>query len=105
MKNGFFNSNGKSEQKDYNIEDIEGGLEELFLLELKDMLWAEEALVEALPKMVENASSDELADAIEEHLNVTEMHVERLEEIFELLDMEPETKKCIAMKGLIAEAE
>jgi len=108
MRNLFFsNSNDDSnrDENDFNIEDIEGGLEELFLKELKDMLWAEEALVDALPGMIDKASDDDLADAIQDHLDQTEEHVNRLEEIFDILEMEPESEKCIAMKGLIKEAE
>jgi ferritin-like metal-binding protein YciE len=103
MKNQSLNDYDNDQE--YNIENIEGGLEELFLRELKDMLWAEEALVDALPDMADAATDPDLADAIEDHLAQTEEHVERLEEIFELLEIEPETKKCIAMKGLIEEAK
>jgi ferritin-like metal-binding protein YciE len=105
MKNGIKSWFKSDNESNYKIENVEGGLEELFLKELKDILWAEEALVDALPKMIEQAESEEFKDAIEEHLAQTEEHVSRLEEIFELLEMEPESKKCVAMKGLISEAE
>lgn len=80
-------------------------LRELFEDELKDIYWAEKALVKAIPKMIKNASSEELVAALEDHLSVTEQHVTRAEEVFELLDLKPQGKKCEAMAGLIKEAE
>lgn len=105
MTNGFKNWIDSIGQSNRTIEDIEGGLEELFIKELKDVLWAEEALMDALPRMIDAAESEDLKDAIEDHLAQTEEHINRVEEIFHLLEMEPEAKKCIAMKGLISEAE
>jgi len=95
-------SNGHS---DYNESNESDGLFELFLNELKDMYWAEKALVKALPKMAAKATSDELQEAIENHLSETEQQVERLEEVFELIGEEAKTKKCYAMQGLITEAQ
>lgn len=83
----------------------ESGLKELFIDELKDIYWAEKALVKALPKMAKKATSRELVAAIEDHLSVTETHVERLEQVFEVLGEKAATKKCEAMDGLITEAE
>ena len=80
-------------------------LKELFIDELKDIYWAEKHLTKALPKMQKAATSEELANAFEEHLNVTEVHVERAEKVFELLDMTARAKKCEAMAGLIKEGE
>jgi ferritin-like metal-binding protein YciE len=81
------------------------GLRELFVAELKDIYWAEKALVKALPKMAKKATSEELVSAIDEHLSVTENHVSRLEEVFELIGEKAVAKKCEAMEGLIKEAE
>jgi ferritin-like metal-binding protein YciE len=81
------------------------GLRELFVTELKDIYWAEKALVKALPKMAKKATSEELVAAIEEHLAVTENQVSRLEEVFELIGEKAVAKKCEAMSGLIEEAE
>jgi ferritin-like metal-binding protein YciE len=81
------------------------GLRELFVAELKDIYWAEKALVKALPKMAKKATSEELIDAIDEHLSVTENHITRLEEVFELIGEKAVAKKCEAMEGLIKEAE
>lgn len=83
----------------------ESGLRELFIDELKDIYWAEKALVKALPKMAKKSTSSELIAAIEDHLSVTETHVERLEQVFEVLGEKAAAKKCEAMDGLITEAE
>lgn len=81
------------------------GLRELFIDELKDIVYAERALVKALPKMAKNATEPKLISAIEEHVTVTEGQVERLEKIFEILGESNRGKKCDAMEGLIKEGE
>lgn len=81
------------------------GLRDLFEDELKDIYWAEKALTKAIPKMIKNANSQELIDALEDHLEVTQGHVERCEEVFEKLGKAARAKKCEAMEGLIKEAE
>jgi ferritin-like metal-binding protein YciE len=78
-------------------------LEVLYVEELRDLYSAEGQLLKALPKMAKGASSPELKKAFEEHLEQTQVHVERLEEIFEGLDKSPKGKTCKAMKGLIEE--
>src|ERR1041385_4124046 len=78
-------------------------LKKLYLEELRDVYNAEQQLVKALPKMAKGASSDELKQAFEDHLEQTETHVERLEEIFKGLDESPKGKTCKAMKGLVEE--
>jgi ferritin-like metal-binding protein YciE len=83
----------------------ESGLRELFVNELKDIYWAEKALTKALPKMAKKATSEELVQAIEDHLAVTETHVERLEKVFDAIGEKAASKKCDAMDGLITEAE
>lgn len=80
-------------------------LKELFIEELRDIYWAEKHLVKALPKMRKACTSQELAAAFEDHLAVTEGQVERVEQVFELLDMAPRAKKCDAMEGLVKEAQ
>ena len=79
-------------------------LRELFIEELQDAYDAEKQLVKALPKMAKEASSSELRDAFETHLEQTKHQVERLEQIFESLDEEPEGKPCKGMAGIVAEA-
>ncbi|NTS40456.1 ferritin-like domain-containing protein [Flavisolibacter sp. BT320] len=80
-------------------------LKELFLDELKDIYWAEKHLTKALPKMRKAATSGELANAFENHLAETEGQIQRIEQVFEMLDMSPKAKKCEAMEGLVKEAQ
>lgn len=79
--------------------------EDLFLDSLADMLYAEQQLTKALPKMAKAATHDELREAFESHLVETEGHIEKVKQVFELFDETPWTKKCPAMTGLIKEAE
>jgi ferritin-like metal-binding protein YciE len=78
-------------------------LKELYVNELRDLYNAENQLVKALPKMAKAASSDELKEAFEKHLEQTKGHVERLEEVFKQLGEKTKGKICQAMKGLIEE--
>jgi len=80
-------------------------LHEFFLEELKDIYGAEKQIVKALPKMQDAANSPELVRAFEEHLDVTQTQITRLEEIFENLGESADAKKCEAMKGIIDEGE
>jgi len=80
-------------------------LQELLLEELADMFDAETRLVKALPKMVQAATYEELRDAFEGHLEETEGHVAKVEQVFEAFGKRAESKKCEAMAGLIKEAE
>jgi len=80
-------------------------LGKLFEDELKDIYWAEQALTKAIPKMIEKATSQELIDALETHLNETEEHVKRAEQVFGIIGSKATAKKCEAMAGLIKEAE
>lgn len=75
----------------------------LLIEELRDLYSAETQLVKALPKMAKAASTEELADAFNEHLEITKGHVNRLEEIFEQLDEKPKGHPCMAMEGLLKE--
>jgi ferritin-like metal-binding protein YciE len=83
----------------------ETGLQKLFTDSIKDIYWAENHLVKSLPKMINAASSTELQNALSDHLEVTEEHVLRLEEIFESLGKKAQAKKCDAMEGLTKEGE
>jgi ferritin-like metal-binding protein YciE len=85
--------------------EIATGLRELFEDSLKDIYYAEKALTKALPKMADKAVSGVLVEAIKEHLSVTEGHVKRLEEVFEVVGMKAEAKKCEAIEGLIKEGQ
>jgi ferritin-like metal-binding protein YciE len=78
-------------------------LEDLFHQELKDVYDAEKQILKALPKMAKAVDSEELRSAIENHHAVTETHVERLEQVFKMLDKPARGKKCAAMEGLLKE--
>jgi ferritin-like metal-binding protein YciE len=78
-------------------------LQKLYADELRDLYNAENQLLKALPKMAKAASSEDLKDAFEKHLEQTKGHVERLERVFEELGEKPKGKTCRAMKGLIEE--
>lgn len=86
-------------------QDDHSKLQKLFEEELKDIYWAEKALTKAIPKMVKKATSEELIEALENHLEETEGHVQRCEQVFEMLGKTAQAKKCEAMEGLITEAE
>ena len=80
-------------------------LRKLYVEELKDLYSAEKQILQALPKMVKKAENPQLKKAFEEHLRVTETHVERLDRIFEGLGKSPRGKKCKGMEGLIEEGK
>ena len=80
-------------------------LEKFLVDSLKDMYWAEKHLTKALPKLEKAVTSEELKQALQDHLVVTEEQVARLEQVFELMGKKPQAKKCEAMEGLSKEAE
>src|SRR5438067_9390009 len=86
------------------MENI-NSLESLLLHEVKDLYHAEKQLVKALPKVIKKASSPELKHAVEEHLQQTEGHVNRLEQVFEMLGQPAKSTKCKGMAGILDEAE
>jgi ferritin-like metal-binding protein YciE len=98
-------STSKTKRTSSTTQSEETMLRELFVDELKDIYWAEKHLTKALPKMKKAATSEELANAFEEHLEVTQGHIERVEQVFELLEMTARAKKCEAMEGLVKEAQ
>jgi len=79
-------------------------LMELFEDGLKDIYWAEKALVKAIPVLIQNATSTELNEALTAHLDETKEHVKRLEKVFSMIKVKAEAEKCDAMEGLITEA-
>ncbi|WP_298154235.1 ferritin-like domain-containing protein [Flavobacterium sp.] len=85
--------------------DAATDLRTFFIDSLKDIYWAENALVKALPKMAENAGSTQLATAIRDHHTITQNQVARLEQVFGLLGEKAEAKKCEAMAGLLKEGD
>lgn len=80
-------------------------LEKFFLDQLKDIYYAEQKIVQSLPKMIEATTTDELREAFEDHLHQTQRHVRRLEKVFEVLGQKAEGKKCEAIEGIAREAE
>ncbi len=111
MKNSEKPVNGKTNKSAAKMTMVEpaadaaGQLRDLFIDSLKDIYWAENALVAALPKMAANATSPHLASTIAEHLAITEIQVTRLDEVFALIGEKPQGKKCEAMAGLIKEGD
>jgi len=83
----------------------EGSLQDMFVEEMRDLLDAEKQLVRALPKMAKAASDEELGNALREHLEVTKGQVQRLEQVFELLEQKPKSKPCQGMKGIVQEGQ
>jgi len=80
-------------------------LRELYIDELKDLYNAEKQLLKALPKIAKNATDPNLRKAFSDHSRQTEVHVQRLDQIFESLGTSPRGKRCKGMEGLIAEAQ
>jgi ferritin-like metal-binding protein YciE len=78
---------------------------DLLVEELKDLYSAENQLVKALPKMAKAATSDELRDAFQTHLQQTEVQIQRLEQIGKKLGESMKGKKCKAMEGLVEEGK
>jgi ferritin-like metal-binding protein YciE len=81
------------------------GLRDTFVEELKDLYDAEKQLLKALPKMAKAAEHEELKAAFETHLEETETHIQRLEEVFEAFGETAKGKKCKAMQGLIEDGQ
>ncbi len=82
-----------------------GSLEDLLVMELKDLYSAETQITKALPRMARAASSPELKSAFEEHLEVTRVQVQRLEQIFKDLGTTPRGKKCLGIEAIIEEGK
>lgn len=97
-------SNGNS-TKMQTIKNDHDQLLKFFEDGLKDIYWAEKALVKAIPKMIKNATAEELKEGLTNHLAETEEQVKRVEEAFAAANLKAVAKKCEAMAGLIKEAE
>jgi len=80
-------------------------MNDLFEHQLRDIYYAENQIVKALPKMIDKASSPELQDGFSQHLEQTRTHVARLEQVFEMQDLTPEGVDCPAIDGIIEEAD
>lgn len=100
----FQNGNQSNEQSTKaSMESSQ--LMELFEDMLKDLYWAEKAVTKAIPRMIENATSQELIDALTSHLGETGTQISRLEQVFESIGKKAVAKKCEAMNGIIEEGE
>ena len=93
-----------AEIRNPNVMELET-LKDLYIHELQDLYSAEKQLTKALPKMAKAATSDRLADGFRMHLDQTEEHVNRLEQILESQDASTRGAKCKGMEGLIEEGE
>jgi len=80
-------------------------VKELLVEELQDLLHAEGQLLNALPKMAKAAHNPKLREAFEKHLVQTQVQVDRLHKVFELLGEEASPKPCRAMMGLVEEGQ
>ena len=78
-------------------------LNDLFEETLKDIFYAENKILKALPKMAKAAQSNELKAAFEKHMTETEGQVSRLEKVFEMIEVAPRGKRCEAIEGMIEE--
>jgi ferritin-like metal-binding protein YciE len=91
--------------KQSKAKQQEKQLDELFHEALKDIYYAEKKLLTALPKMAKAAQSEELAAAFEKHAEETEVQVDRLEQVFSMIDESPKGKTCEAINGLVDEGK
>lgn len=80
-------------------------LEDLFLETLKDIYFAERQIVKALPRLARGARSEKLQAAFQKHMEETETHVERLQQVFDSIGKRAQTKTCEAIQGILAEGE
>ena len=80
-------------------------LNDLFLDTLKDIYYAEKQIVKALPKMAKAATSPQLRAGFEQHLEETQGHIDRLEQVFELIGAPARGKTCDAILGILEEGK
>ena len=80
-----------------------GTLRDAFTEELRDIYDAEKQITKALPKMIKAAGAAELRDALETHLEETQIQIERLDQVFEAVDLRPRDIHCEGMAGIIGE--
>jgi ferritin-like metal-binding protein YciE len=80
-------------------------LVDLFLDALKDVYHAEKQVLRALPKLAKAAESDQVRQALEKHRDETEVQIERLEQVFEMLEKPTRGKTCEAVQGLVEESK
>jgi len=91
--------------QDINNEHKNSSLHKFFVTALKDIYYAENAILTALETMRDAATTEELKDAFEDHQLQTTKHISRLEKVFKSIGEQPEKKECEAIKGIIKEGE
>jgi ferritin-like metal-binding protein YciE len=91
--------------KESSANTPNGHLQELFVVELKDILGAEKQLLKGLKKLASSAGGDTLKKAFETHYTQTEGQIERLKQVFQSIGLTARGKKCKAMEGLLEEAD
>ena len=84
-------------------KDIEN-LNDLFAHQLKDIYYAEQQILKALPKMAQKATDAQLRQGFQSHLAETEGHVKRLEQVFKAVNLAPKSVDCPAIDGILKEA-
>ena len=99
------NGSNKTSPRNNGNKNQPSLLEKFFTDQLKDIYYAEQQLLKAIPKLAQASSTEELEDAFNDHLKQTERHVKRLDKVFQTIGKKPEGKKCEAMDGLIRESE
>jgi ferritin-like metal-binding protein YciE len=80
-------------------------LQQLFVKELRDLYDAENQITDALPKLIDAAQHSDLKNALQQHLNVTQQQIARLDHIFQMLNEKPTGETCKGMKGVIKEGD
>jgi ferritin-like metal-binding protein YciE len=80
-------------------------LQDLLVENLKDLYSAENQILKALPKAAKKVENEELRAALEEHVEQTRGHVERLEQVLSKMGEKGGGKKCHGMEGLLEEAK
>jgi len=102
------NKNGKQQQGNKtngNEQHQESLLEKFFIDQLRDIYYAEQQLIKAIPEMQRACTTEELEDAFGDHLKQTERHVKRLERVFQTIGRKAEGEKCEAIEGIIREVK
>jgi ferritin-like metal-binding protein YciE len=84
---------------------VEKTLNDLFYDTLKDIYFAERQILKTLPKLAKAAKSEELKTAFLTHRDETEGHVDRIQQVFEIIGKRPQTKTCEAIKGILEEGD
>jgi ferritin-like metal-binding protein YciE len=105
LRRGEFRYLNNTSPREYAMHAKDKNLNDLFLDTLKDIYYAEKQILKALPKMAKAAHSDKLRAAFEKHHGETEDQVERLEQIFELIDKPVRAKTCDAIQGILDEGK